>query len=258
MNKTIKLLSLLFLIAVLAGCQSRPQSGAWVTFYSDPPNATADGNPMPRRYYWDPQRLPIGFPNNCAIVLTPTVRWPDGSVQSPTNVRVCSFESSYTIKKNVSSYAPSAPSASSSTYQALTYKNGDSYYGQVQNGRRFGFGTYYFRNGDKYEGYFQNDLFHGAGKYTFKNGNYFVGNYRNDQRDGAGKLFNSAGVILQDGVWSNGTLISTQSVGSQSKSNQSKSIIENKVNNSAEQRCLAIGLKTGSTDFNKCLKSLSK
>jgi hypothetical protein len=255
MNKKF-LYSLVFFI-ILSGCQTRPQTGAWVTFYSDPPNGTADGNSMPRRYYWDPQRLPIGFPNNCANVLTPTVRWPDGTFQGPSTIRICSFESIYTISKPASNHSSRQPSASS-TYQTLTYKNGDSYYGQAQNGKRSGFGTYYFKNGDKYEGYFQNDLFHGSGKYTFKNGNYFVGNYRNDQRDGPGKLFNSAGVILQDGLWSNGTLISTQSGGSQSKSNQSRSIIENKVNNSAEQRCLGIGLKAGSTDFNKCLKSLSK
>jgi hypothetical protein len=36
-----------------------------------------------------------------------------------------------------------------------------------------------------------------------------------------------------------------------------KSIIENKPNRSAEQRCLSIGLKAGTLDFNNCLKSLS-
>ena len=239
----------------MLGCQSRPQSGAWVTFYSDPPDGRADGNSMPRKYYWDPQKLPFGFPNNCANVLTPTVRWSDGVTQNPTSIRVCSFESNYTVRKPYVSHSPGA----SSSYQAQTYSNGDSYYGQLSNGKRSGFGTYYFKKeGDKYEGYFVDGLFHGSGKYTSKNGNYFVGNYKNDKRDGPGKIYNSAGAILLDGIWSNGTMISSQAKVPDITPNQGKSVIESKPNKTAEQRCLSIGLKAGSTDFNKCLKSISK
>jgi hypothetical protein len=237
------------------GCQSRPQSGAFVTYYSDPSDGRVDGFALPRKYYYDPQKLPFGFPNNCANVLTPTVRWTDGVTQNPTTIRVCSFESSYTIRKPNISHS----SGASSTYQTQTYSNGDSYYGQLSNGRRSGFGTYYFnKEGNKYEGYFANGLFHGSGRYTFKNGSYFVGNYKNDMRDGPGKVYNSAGIILIDGVWSNGNLISSQTKAPVGSTNQGKSVIEKKPNKTTEERCLSIGLKAGSTDFNKCLNTLSK
>jgi len=146
-----------------------------------------------------------------------------------------------------------------STYQTQTYPSGDSYYGQLSNGKPSGYGTYSYKNeGDKYEGYFTNGLRHGSGKYTFKNGNYFVGNYNNDRRDGPGKVYNSAGVTLVDGIWSNGTMISSQAKAPESALNQGKSAIENKPNITVEQRCLSLGLKAGSSDFNKCLISLGK
>jgi hypothetical protein len=209
---------------------------------------------MPRRYYWDPQKLPFGFPSNCASVTTPRVVWSDGSVANPSTVRVCSNESFHTIRKPTTNNS----SGTSSTYQSKTYANGDSYYGQLSNGKRSGFGTYYFKNtGNMYEGYFVDDLRHGSGKFTFKNGNYFIGNYKNDKRDGPGKEYSSAGAILLDGVWSNGTVISSQAKVPESTPKQGKSVIENKPNKSAEQRCLSIGLKAGTLDFNNCLKSLS-
>jgi hypothetical protein len=254
LNKTLKFLFVFISTIILLGCQSRPQSGAWVTFYSDPPDGRADGNPMPRRYYWDPQKLPFGFPSNCASVTTPRVVWSDGSVANPSTVRVCSNESFHTIRKPTTNNS----SGTSSTYQSKTYANGDSYYGQLSNGKRTGFGTYYFKNtGNMYEGYFVDDLRHGSGKFTFKNGNYFIGNYKNDKRDGPGKEYSSAGAILLDGVWSNGTVISSQAKVPESTPKQGKSVIENKPNKSAEQRCLSIGLKAGTLDFNNCLKSLS-
>ena len=238
----------------MVGCQSRPQSGAYVTFYSDPPDGRADGNSMPVRQFWSPDKLSYGFPRNCANVMTPTVRWPDGVIQGPTSITVCRSESYYTIRKPIANNPPST----SSPYEAQIYTDGDSYYGQLSNGKRSGFGTYYFKKrGDRYEGYFVDGLRHGSGKYTFKNGNYFVGNYKNDKRDGPGKEYSSAGVILRDGIWSNGTLISSINVPDNPK-NQEKSIIENESNKSARKRCLSIGFKSGTADFNECLKSIDK
>lgn len=236
------------------GCQSRPQSGAWVTFSSDPPDGRADGNSMPVRQFWSPDKLPYGFPRNCANVMTPTVRWPDGVIQGPTSITVCRSDSYYTIRKPIANNPPST----SSTFQTQIYKDGDSYYGQLSNGKRSGFGTYYFKKtGNMFEGYFVDDLRHGSGKFTFKNGNYFVGKYKNDKRDGPGKEYSSAGVILVDGIWSNGTMISSNKVPDNPK-NRDKSILPKESNKTFEQRCLSTGLKAGSTDFNKCLKSLSK
>lgn len=246
-----KSIYLLFLLPIfLLGCQTRPKNNAYVTFYSDPPGGRVDSNAMPIRQFWSPDRLPPGFPNNCANVLTPNVRWPDGAVQSPTYIRICSFESSYTIRKPITSYAPPAPLTPSSTYQALTYKNGDSYYGQVQNGRRSGFGTYYFKNGDKYEGYFQNDLFHGSGRYTFKTGNYFVGNYKLDQRDGPGKTYDEKGILLSESNWSNGKLVAPV------KELDSKKSFS--PNDATKNKCDRMGLTKGTEDYSLCQKSLKK
>jgi len=255
LSKTFKFLFVLIGTIILMGCQSRPQSGAWVTFYSEPSDGRADGNPLPRRYYWDPQKLPYGFPSNCASITTPRVVWPDGAVANSSTLRICNNESTYTIRKpTVTNSSGTAP-----TYQTQTYSNGDSYYGQLSNNSRSGYGTYFFKKtGDRYDGYFANGLFQGSGKYTFKNGNYFVGNYNNDRRDGPGKEYNSAGVILVDGIWSNGTMISSQPKLPESLSSQGKSALENKPNKTVEQRCLSLGLKAGSSDFNKCLISLGK
>ena len=238
----------------MLGCQTRPQNNAYVTFYSDTPGAKVDGTVMPVRQFWSPDKLPYGFPRNCANIMTPTVTWPDGAIQYPTSIKLCSLESSHTIRKPIANNPPST----SSTYQTQTYTDGDSYYGQLSNGKRSGFGTYYFKKtGNMFEGYFVDDLRHGSGKFTFKNGNYFVGNYKNDKRDGPGKEYSSAGVILVDGIWSNGTMISSNKV-PESTPNQGKSAIESKPNKTVEQRCLSIGFKSGSEDFNKCLRSLSK
>jgi len=45
---------------------------------------------------------------------------------------------------------------------------------------------------------------------------------------------------------------------SPSKGQSDKSIIESKPNKTAEQRCLSLGLKAGSADFMKCIKTLTK
>jgi hypothetical protein len=176
-------------------------------------------------------------------------------VTNSSALRICSNETIYTIKKpTVTNSLGTAP-----TYQTQIYPNGDSYFGQLSNDKPSGYGTYSFKkSGDKYEGYFSNGLRYGSGKYTFKNGNYFVGNYNNNRRDGPGKEYNSAGVILVDGIWLNGTMVSSQPKVPESSSNQEKSAIENKPNKTVEQRCLSLGLKEGSTNFNKCLRSLSK
>ena len=242
---------LVFLFAtLLLGCQSRPQNSAYVTFSSNPPGGMVNGVAMPVRQFWPASRLPNRFPATCAEVLTPLVVWPDGISQPSTTIRICGFESTYTINKP-STRPPPSTSSRYDTYQSKTYTNGDSYFGQLINGVPSGFGTYDFKkSGDKYEGYFFDGLRHGSGKYTFKNGSYFIGYYKNGKRDGTGKEYNSAGTIVLEGTWSDGVLLTPKS--------KEKALIENKPNSSAEQKCLASGLRTGSVDFNKCVKTLSK
>jgi len=93
----------------ILGCASRPQTGATVTFTSDPPGAMASGldgvtqvyfnSPLPFKRYWAPNKLPTGFPGVCQTVKTPTITWPDGVVVPPKDVRVCSEFSTYEFTK---------------------------------------------------------------------------------------------------------------------------------------------------------------
>ena len=50
----------------------------------------------------------------------------------------------------------------------VVYISGNSYDGELLNGKRHGRGTYTFASGSVYEGSFENSLFHGHGKYTWK------------------------------------------------------------------------------------------
>jgi hypothetical protein len=234
----------LFFPILLLGCQTRPQNNAYVTFYSDPPFAKVNNDVLPVRQFWSPDKLPNGFPSNCANILTPTVRWPDGAIQYPTTIRLCSFEASYTIKKPSASNSPST----SSTYQAQTYTNGDSYYGQLKDGKRSGYGTYKHKDGGVYEGYFSDGTYNGTGTYTFKNGDYFVGNYLNGKRQGNGKFFDSKGKLLSEGTYANDVLVRTNKAENDVKSYSPNTQTQNK--------CDRLGLTKGTEDYSLCLKSL--
>ena len=235
---------LIFFPIFFWGCQSRPQNNAYVTFYSDTPGAQVNGVAMPVRQFWSPDKLPYGFPRNCANILTPTVSWPDGTIQYPTTIRLCGFESSHTINKP----STNKSSTASSTYQAQTYTNGDSYYGQLKDGKRSGFGTYRHKNGDIYEGYFSDGKYDGQGKYTFKNGNYFVGNHLNGKRQGVVKSYDSKGKLLSEATYSNDILVGSNKMDKDTKSFSPNSQSQNK--------CDRLGLVKGTEDYSLCLKSL--
>lgn len=67
------------------------------------------------------------------------------------------------------------------------FKNGDVYLGEVQNGKKQGWGIYKMvESGDRYEGYWKNDLIEGHGLYIWKGGNTYDGNWKEGKRDGMG------------------------------------------------------------------------
>ena len=112
----------------------------------------------------------------------------------------------------------------------INYKNGDSFYGYFQKGRRQGEGTFTFANGDKYVGSFVDDKFQGQGKFTWKSsGNFYIGEfdnsirqglgyfvygtgerfagqYKNEKREGFGAEYLSDGSVLRFGKYKNGNL----------------------------------------------------
>lgn len=71
----------------------------------------------------------------------------------------------------------------------FSYTNGDKYVGEVKNGVREGYGTYYYHNGDKYEGMWVGNKKHGTGTLYYKDGNLYVGHWKNSEKEGIGCLY---------------------------------------------------------------------
>jgi hypothetical protein len=71
----------------------------------------------------------------------------------------------------------------------LSYTNGDKYDGEVVNGVREGYGTYFYHNGDKYEGMWINNKKHGMGTLYYKDGNLYIGQWKNSEKEGIGSIY---------------------------------------------------------------------
>ena len=64
----------------------------------------------------------------------------------------------------------------------INYGGGRVYYGQMEGGKRHGYGTYTWASGSKYVGEYKNGLKHGQGTLTRANGTiYHSGEWVNDQ-----------------------------------------------------------------------------
>ena len=63
---------------------------------------------------------------------------------------------------------------------------GGVYYGQMEGGRKHGYGTYTSANGGKYVGGWKNDKKDGNGTYTYADGNKYFGEFKNGKKDGNG------------------------------------------------------------------------
>jgi hypothetical protein len=92
---------------------------------------------------------------------------------------------------------------------------GNKYVGEYRDDKRTGQGTYFHladnpRKGDKYVGEFKDGNAHGQGTYyTSSNGYKFVGEYKDGQRSGIGTLYASNGSVINQGIWTNGNLVSS-------------------------------------------------
>eukprot|EP00957_Ditylum_brightwellii_P040389 3056680-Ditylum_brightwellii.AAC.1 len=86
------------------------------------------------------------------------------------------------------------------------FLNGDSYDGEIVNGKKDGFGT--LHSSIKYTGEFKKDLFHGFGVLTWEDGVHnsihrFEGNFRNGKKEGSGVYINAKGDEYK-GDWKDG------------------------------------------------------
>ena len=89
-----------------------------------------------------------------------------------------------------------------------TYSNGDRYVGDIKNGMRHGFGTYYWTNeGVSYKGKWKKDEAHGQGIFTYSDGGTYEGKFKMGVRHGEGILTNPQGerVLLK---YKNGKVVS--------------------------------------------------
>jgi len=92
---------------------------------------------------------------------------------------------------------------------ALSYKNGDLYAGQFDEGRVSGRGVVTFANkssGYGYSGQFAAGAYNGLGVYYLSNGWRFEGTFKNNQLNGLGAKVDPSGKVVEQGTYDNGTL----------------------------------------------------
>jgi hypothetical protein len=139
------------------------------------------------------------------------------------------FEISYACTKDL--YKGNiGKSALHNGFGTIKFKNGDSYKGNWQHGKRSGLGelTYSttgdrfttvwendypanqgilrYKNGDIYDGQWSGLTKHGFGKLVYHNGTVFTGNFCYDEMEGSGKIVNNKGETF-NGNWEGGQLI---------------------------------------------------
>ena len=100
----------------------------------------------------------------------------------------------------------------SNCYGKLTWKNGDEYYGDWQNGKRTGKGTYIWADGGKYVGEFKDDSLNGQGTHLTPAGSKYVGELKGDAYNGQGILYLPDGSISESGLWKNNNIVTSQYV----------------------------------------------
>jgi hypothetical protein len=86
--------------------------------------------------------------------------------------------------------------------QKIKLINGDSYLGDMKDGKYMGEGTYIFSNGTKYVGEWKDNLFNGIGTYTFNDGMKYIGDWQDGLKNGQGILTYSDG-YKYSGDWLN-------------------------------------------------------
>lgn len=88
----------------------------------------------------------------------------------------------------------------------LTYTNGDTYEGEVLNGKRHGKGRYTFKSGAYYDGEWKSGEKQGHGKYVFADGTYYDGEWVNGVKQGKGKFTEKSGeyTSIYEGEYING------------------------------------------------------
>ena len=103
----------------------------------------------------------------------------------------------------------------SNCFGSVTSSKGNKYVGEFKDGKPNGQGTHYFLadnqfKGDTYVGEFWDGKRHGQGTYTHANGSKHVGEWNDGVRNGQGIYYRANGDIKQSGIYTDGTLVTSQ------------------------------------------------
>ena len=93
--------------------------------------------------------------------------------------------------------------AENKIYLPFTYGRDSVYDGQIEGGKRYGYGTFIDKQGNKYVGEWKNDNMNGNGTYTWASGSKYVGEWKNNKKHGQGTYTYASGTIHPSGEWVN-------------------------------------------------------
>jgi hypothetical protein len=89
----------------------------------------------------------------------------------------------------------------------LLFPDGSRYAGELQDGKRHGFGVYHFADGGFYQGYSEHNTFHGQGKMRWCDDGIYEGEWQNGEIHGYGAEIRTDGTLRHRGIWENGAPI---------------------------------------------------
>ena len=102
------------------------------------------------------------------------------------------------------------------------------------------FGTYTFAiSGATYVGEFKDGKYRGQGTFTFANGDKYVGEWKDNRHNGQGILYGSNGLVINQGIWTDGKLVRSAPVQQASGAYQTPSIVAVQPDNSERDKLLA-------------------
>lgn len=90
-------------------------------------------------------------------------------------------------KASVPAYVSQKAASEASSPQVITFPDGSTYHGALENGKRHGFGTW-TSDAWTYEGEWQADEIHGHGKQQWKDGRVFEGQFCQGRFSGYGRM----------------------------------------------------------------------
>lgn len=128
-----------------------------------------------------------------------------------------------TVKTATAETPPESKSETAPQIFSLDLGDGDSYEGEMKDGKYHGMGTYRWGNGNIYTGEYVNGVRQGNGKFAFASGSSYEGEWKNGKYHGKGKWTNADGSYYT-GVWENDDIIESTKIEHPAPSYASKSV----------------------------------